>query len=178
MLISLIALGLGCLALLAVFGISLRRLIKSSEAPVTVEWARSFSLSAYAPMERLLDDGDFRFLKTQPGYNRKIEKDLRAKRVRIFSAYLGMMSRDFHRLHTLLGNYLVSVNVDDPEISAELIRQKWLFRRALVLAHLRLRLYALGVGSVSCDALLDAMRKMGQLAGDIPAMMEVPVVGS
>jgi hypothetical protein len=167
----LIALGLTGLGMVVALFTALYRLQKASVAPVTVEWAQSFSLSAYAPMERLLVDSDFEFLKTQPGYSRKIMRELRARRVRIYCAYLAMMSRDFHRLYTLLQQYLLSTRVDNPAISAELMRQKWLFSRELLVAHLRLRLYALGIGSVSCGNLMEAMHKMGALAGDLPAML-------
>jgi len=170
----LIALGLVGLGMVAALGFALYRLQKASAAPVTVEWAQSFSLSAYAPMERLLVDSDFEFLKTQQGYSRKIMRDLRSRRVRIYAAYLGMMARDFHRLYTLLQQYLVSVQVDDPEISATLVNQKWLFQRELVFAYARLYLYSVGIGSVSCQNLMEAMHKMGALAGDLPAMMEAP----
>lgn len=171
----LVTLGLIGLGLMIALTAALYRLHKASKAPVTIEWANSFSLSAYAPMERLLEDADFEFLKTQQGYDRKILRELRARRVRIFSAYLGMMSRDFHRLFTLLQDYLVSANVDDPEISAALVQQKWLFTRSLIVTHIRLRLYAIGIGTVSCSNLLEALRKMGALAGDLPELMPVPV---
>lgn len=173
--ISMLAVGLICLGLVIAFVISLRRLLTPSEAPVTAEWAKSFSLSAYAPMERLLDEGDFEFLRTQPGYNHKIARELRAKRVRIFRAYLGMMARDFTRLHSTLQLYLLSLDVDDPQISAELVRQKWLFQRALLIAHLQLKLYSLGIGSVQCAPLMNAIRSMGQLAGDVPTLLGIPV---
>jgi hypothetical protein len=175
MMIALVVLGFGFLGLITLFVVALRRLFKASEVPVTVEWAKSFSLSAYAPMERLLDDGDFRFLKTQPGYNRKIANELRAKRVRIFQAYLGMMSRDFHRLHATLQSYLLSLDVDDPQISAELVRQKWNFHRALLIAHLQLKLYSLGLGTVSAAPLIAAMGTMGQLVGDVPELLSASV---
>lgn len=172
MMIALVVSGLGLLSLLILFVVALRRLFRASEAPVTVEWAKSFSLSAYAPMERLLDDSDFQFLKSQPGFSQKIAKDLRAKRVRIFHAYLGMMARDFYRLHSTLQAYLLSLDVDDPQIATELVRQKWNFQRALVMAHLQLKLYALGLGSVSAAPLLAAIGSMGQLAGDVPELLE------
>lgn len=170
----LIALGLTGLGMVVALSTALYRLQKASVAPVTVEWAQSFSLSAYAPMERLLVDSDFEFLKTQQGYSRKIMRELRARRVRIYCAYLAMMSRDFHRLYTLLQQYVISARVEDPEISATLVKQRWLFTRELLVAHMRLRLYAVGIGSVSCGNLLEAMHMMGALAGDLPALMDAP----
>ncbi|MCW5965303.1 MAG: hypothetical protein KIT83_14810 [Bryobacterales bacterium] len=176
MIYSLVALGLTGLGLMTALFIALYRLTKASTAPVTVEWAQSFSLSAYAPMERLLEDADFEFIKTQQGANPKILRELRARRVRIFAAYLGMMSRDFHRLYTLLQEYLVSAGIDDPEIAQTLVQQRWLFFRSLLTAQVRLRLYAVGIGTVSCDNLLEAMRKMGALAGDLTELMQQPGV--
>lgn len=171
MMISLAVLGLGLLGLVTLLATALYRLLKASEVPVTAEWAKSFSLSAYAPMERLLDESDFQFLKSQPGYSRSIARELRAKRVRIFSAYLNMMSRDFHRLTSVLQSYLLALEVDDPQISSEILRQKWLFQRALVVAHVQLKLYSLGIGTVSCGSLLNAMRTLGQLVGDVPELL-------
>jgi hypothetical protein len=170
----LIALGLTGLGSAIALSYALYRLRKASIAPVTMEWAQSFSVAAYAPMERLLEDADFDFLKTQQGYDRRILKDLRARRVRIFSAYLSMMSRDFHRLYTLLEGYLLSANVDDPEITATLVQQKWLFSKHLLIAHVRLRLYSMGIGTVSHSNLLGAIRKMAALAGDLPELMQAP----
>ncbi len=176
MIYSLVALGLTGLGLIVALFTALYRLKKASDAPVTVEWAQSFSLSAYAPMERLLDDEDFRFIKSQQGANRKILRELRAKRVRIFSAYLAMMSRDFHRLYTLLQQYLVTAEIDDPDVAATLIRQRWIFYRSILVTQIRLRLYVIGIGSVSCEPLMDAMRKMGSLAGDVTELVQQPVV--
>jgi len=177
MIYSLVALGLTCLGLILALSIALYRLSKASTAPVTVEWAQSFSLSAYAPMERLLEDADFAFLKTQQGCNRKILRELRARRVRIYSAYLSMMARDFHRLYTLLQGYLVNAEIDDPEIAQALLRQRWLFMRSLLITQIRLRLYGMGIGTVSCEHLMEAMRKMGAFAGDIPELLQLPDAG-
>lgn len=176
MLYWLVALGLTGLGLTIALTHALYRLRKASIAPVTLEWAQSFSLAAYAPMERLLEDADFEFLKSQNGYSRRIVRDLRSRRVRIFSAYLSMMSRDFHRLYTLLEGYLLSAKVDDPEITATLVQQKWLFAKALLIAHVRLRLYAVGIGTVSHENLLGAIRKMAALAGDVPELLQVSSV--
>lgn len=172
MIYSLVVLGLTGLGLITALSIALYRLSKASSVPVTVEWAESFSLSAYAPMERLLEDADFEFLKTQQGYSRKILRELRSRRVRIYSAYLGMMARDFHRLYSLVQQYLVSAEIDDAEIAATLVKQRWLFLRCLLVTRIRLQLYSLGIGTVSCAPLMEAMRKMGALTGDFPVMAE------
>jgi hypothetical protein len=82
-----------------------------------------------------------------------------------------MMSRDFHRLTSVLQSYLLALEVDDPQISSEILRQKWLFQRALIVAHVQLKLYSLGIGTVSCGSLLNAMRTLGQLVGDVPELL-------
>jgi hypothetical protein len=176
MIYSLVVLGLIGLGLIVALFTALYRLMKASDAPVTVEWAQSFSLSAYAPMERLLNDEDFHFISSQQGSNRKILRELRARRVRIFSAYLGMMSRDFQRLHMLLQQYLVTASIDDPDIAATLVQQRWRFYRSILITQIQLKLYSVGIGSVSCQPLLEAMKKMGDLAGDVTELVQQPVV--
>ncbi len=171
---SLVALGLTGLGLTIALSIALYRLTKVGSAPVTIEWAQSFSLSAYSPMERLLEDTDFEFIKTQQGSNPRILRELRARRVRIFAAYLSMMARDFHRLYTLLQQYLVNAEIDDPEIAQTLVQQRWLFFRSLLVTQIRLRLYAVGIGTVSSEPLMEAMRKMGSLAGDVTELLQQP----
>ena len=64
---------------------------------VDPEWLKNFSVSSYRPMERLLDEGDIRFLTEHPGYEPGMENRLRADRRRIFRLYLKNLGRDFAR---------------------------------------------------------------------------------
>jgi hypothetical protein len=90
-------------AVVAVFALGFAVLFRGlfsrdSDSAHLAEWLDDFSLDTYRPMERLLNEEDYRFLERQPGYQPAIARQLRAERKRIFRAYLRQLARDFGRL--------------------------------------------------------------------------------
>ncbi len=148
-------------ALLCATGLLIWRLVSSmSVQGVDPEWLRSFSVSSYRPMERLLNRDDLLFLRAQPGYEPSIERELRASRCRVFRMFLKDLGRDFNRLHYALRLMVLYAPSDCPELAKTLLRQKLAFFAALVLVRVRLELYALGFGAVQVRTLISAVDGM------------------
>ncbi len=145
------------LLLLAVVALIWKVLSSTRVRGVDPEWLKEFSVSAYRPMERLLNEEDVEFLKSQPGFRPGMERQLRANRCRAFRLYLRNLARDFNRLHYALRLMVVHAPAGAPDLAGILLRQKVTFFSAWLLARLRLELYALGVGRVEVSGLLAAV---------------------
>ena len=127
---------------------------------VNPDWLRSFSVEQYRPMERLLLEEDVEFLRSQPGYEAGMEKDLRLQRRKVFRAYLRCLGQDFNRLHLALRLLVLHAPEDRSDLAVTLVRQKLVFFGGLGLAHLKLSLHALGVGSVDVRGLVSVLETM------------------
>jgi hypothetical protein len=151
---------LGALAFAAIALV--RRLGQSdSTLPVTAEWIDALSTDRYLPMVRLLDSSDIEFLRSQPGFTRKMESKVRAQRCRIFRGYLTCLDNDFKRVCLALKLVLAHSSVDRPDLASALVHQQVVFASGLVGAHFRLFLYRWGFCSVDCSSLVkifDGMR--------------------
>ena len=162
---------LGALALAA--ATLVRRLGRSdSTLPVTSEWIEELSIDRYMPMVRLLDSADIEFLRTQPGFTRKMEAKVRAQRCRIFRGYLKNLDNDFKRVCLALKLVLAHSTQDRPDLAAALVHQQVMFASGLLGAYFRLFLYRWGLCSVDVASLVkifDGMRL--ELQSLVPAAM-------
>jgi len=147
---------------LVVFGLMMRtfkRLTRRSTFD-PLEWLEEFSVNAYRPMERLLDNRDYTFLAAQSGFEPSIARRLRRERVGVFHSYLAAMIRDFHRL--LLAARVVSVfaSEDQSAFIATLWRVRWSFYAAVLAVEIHVALHWMGVGTVDARRLLASMQRM------------------
>src|SRR5438270_7633371 len=102
--------------ILALAFLLVRRLGSGSESlPVTTEWLADLSDDRYHPMLRLLEETDFRFLRTQKSFTPAMEQRLRAQRVEVFRGYLKMLESDFKRVCTALKIVLIQSASDRPD---------------------------------------------------------------
>ena len=124
------------------------------DLPVTSEWIGDLSQERYRPMLRLLDAGDWEFLRSQPGFDRAMAVKLRRQRCRIFQGYLQRLQADFGRAVVALKVLILQSHEDRPDLSWALLRHQLMFGWGMVLAHLRLFLYRWGIGSVDVSGLL------------------------
>jgi hypothetical protein len=159
--------------LLAVIGVGVLVLVRKLAGPSTVsqcdpEWISNFSVARYRPMLRLLDEADYKFLASRPGYSKKFIENLRAERRAIFRAYLRNLVRDFHRLHIAARMVLVYAPKDRSDLAMTLVKQRLLFTFAIMTVEYRLVLHTFGLGTVDVRnviAALDSMRaNVGNLA--------------
>jgi len=148
--------------IVAAFGVLVGRLLSSTRVrSFDPEAFRHFSTDSYLPMSRLLSRDDIQFLRTQPGYEPRIERELLKARRNIFRVYLRSMGQDFNRLHRALRLMVLHAPEDRSELAVFLVRQKVRFFSALAFAHIKLTLHTLGIGDVDITALvqmLDSMR--------------------
>lgn len=137
-------------------------------------WLEEFSLESYAPMERLLDASDFRFLEAQPGYRPEMGKRLLAERRKIFGQYLGLLIRDFNQLHFFARLMLVHSEQDRPDLARELFRQQVRFYFAVCLVRCKVALYPLGWTALDVPKLLHGLEHMrNQITlGALPAAVD------
>jgi hypothetical protein len=126
----------------------------------TAGWLDCFSLESYAPMERLLEDGDLAFLASQPGYRPEIGRRLMSERRKIFRAYLRLLVRDFNQLMGIGKLMVVYSNRDQAEFARGLRRQQVRFYGQVCALQLQLALYPLGWTSVDAHDLLAALGAM------------------
>ena len=154
-------------AILIAFGISvlffvlLRRQPKStSTVPADAQWLTGFSVARYRPMQRLLTDEDYEFLRRQPGFQPAIARRLRADRRRIFRAYLRNMRRDFNRLHRIATFMVIYGTQERPELISALGRHQRSFRMAYATVQLRLALHVIAGASVDVAPLIRALDGM------------------
>ena len=158
-------------ALLAAFTILFFRLASRFDSKaISPAWLEEFSLESYAPMERLLDASDFRFLEAQAVYRPEVGKRLLSERRGIFREYLGMLIGDFNRLHFLARSILVHSSEERPGLARELFRQQVRFYFAVCLLRCKVAFYPLGWTAVDVPKLLHALENMrGQIAlGALP----------
>jgi hypothetical protein len=169
-------LGLAVVLLLVSFAFLFLRLASRFDAqPHSPEWLDEFSLEDYAPMERLLDQGDFAFLASQPGYRPELAKRLLAARRQAFCDYLYQLVRDFNHLHYLARLMLIHSGQDRPDFASALWRQQITFYFAVCLLRCKVALYPLGWTAVDVPKLLEALQKIrDQVRSAFPQQPQVP----
>jgi hypothetical protein len=175
-LIFLIALGLTMLA--ACFAGLFWKLVSRFDARhCTAEWLESFSLDSYAPMERLLDQSDVRFLASQVGYREEIAKRLMAERRKIYRVYIRHLLRDYNQLAGIGKLMIVYSTQDRQEFARQLWRQQIRFYGAVCSVRVQLALSPLGwtvADGRRLVAALAAMRnQVAMLAPSSQAQLEI-----
>jgi len=154
------ALGLLPIVAIALLWFRLRSQVAISD--VTPEWLDSFSMQRYRPMERLLAEEDFTFLRSLPGYRPEIEQRLRKERRVAFRRYLNRLVRDFHRLHAAARQAVAYSDVDQSHLVGVLVRQRARFAWLLVVTEARLACHAFGFKGVEVGGLVAALDGMGR----------------
>lgn len=155
---ALYTVSLLAIALLAGVYFLVRRL--SAGVPVREadpEWWEHFSAERYAPLSYLLSSEEFAYLRSLPGYQPAVERQMRSSRARICRLFLQEMKDDFMRLQAV-GQALTVAGKCTPEFREQLLRQRVQFSRAWWSVRVQLACWQIGIGSVDVSSLLDAMR--------------------
>jgi len=108
------------------------------------DWDNLFSPSRYKPMERLLDPTDYRFLESQPAFNRKMARRVRSNRVNMFRGYARCLARDYSRVSAAVRILMVHAPVDRSALTGLLLKQRLLFSYNMASLEGRLFLHSLG----------------------------------
>lgn len=122
----------------------------------SAEWWNHFSVERYRPLERLLDERDFAYLRTIPGYDAGVERRLRSERLRVCRLYLRDMKDDFGRLQAV-GQALIVAGRADAGFQEDLFQQKVAFTRAWWLVRIELAGARLGIARVDARRLVATM---------------------
>ena len=143
------------------FGLLFAKLLSRERTlPLPEDWEEFFSPARYKAMERLLDQTDYHYLASMSGSNKKLEKQLRERRVRIFHAYVSCLSQDFTRICNAIKKVMVDSQVDRPDLAGLLMKQHFVFTLTVLSIEFRLVLYNFGLGAPDGRDLVDSLEAM------------------
>ena len=157
---AVLSLGPIALALVLLY----RKLSSQSDSEVALDQCLVLSLEKYRPMERLLQEQDFRFLATQPGFSPQLGRRFRTERRRIFRGYLRNLKKDFGRVSLAFRILIVHSVEDRGDLAASLVRLRLMFAVGMLAVEGRLLLHAAGLGTVDVSGLVASLETMqGQM---------------
>ena len=136
------------------------RRLAATTPSIDGDWLCQLAENRYRPLERLLDERDYRALRAHPACTRKMLRHFRAGRVKAFRGYLKCLSSDFGRVCTAIKLLMVQSAHDRPDLAALLVRQRARFTYYLMLTEFRLCLHGLGIGAVDTAGLVAALENM------------------
>ena len=141
-----------------------RTLASRQNAGVPTDQPLVLAPGKYRPMERLLQEEDFRFLSSQPGFSARLGRRFRAERRRVFRAYLRNLRMDFSRVSQACQMLVIHAAEDRGDLANVIIRQRLVFAVSILAVEGRLLLHAAGVGTVDVHALVGSLETMqGQI---------------
>ena len=165
----------GVFVLLGVAFVALFRTLASGsqKTAAPADWDNIFSPSRYKPMERLLNPVDYRFLHSEAGFNRRLARRLRSRRIEIFRGYMRCLARDFSRVSNALKLVMVHGSVDRSALAGLLLKQRMQFSLHMMSIESRLVLASFGVSVPTVDVqslveTLDALRTQLQVLAAPP----------
>lgn len=131
--------------------------------------SRPVQLERYRPLSRLLDESEFEFLRSQPGYTPRVERALRQQRVKVFRKYLQSLAMDFRRLQKGLRLVIVSAQMDRPDLVKAMYRHAVSFWLMWMGIQLKLSLYELGIRGIRVDveAVVQRLAELKNLAAEL-----------
>src|SRR5580700_2238492 len=112
------------------FAVLFQRLTSRDRASMPLpldDWEGLFSPSRYKAMERLLDETDGNFLRSQPGVKPGVENKLRRSRVQLFRAYMHQLSDDFQRICKALKVLMIHSPVERDDLAGLILKQQFQF---------------------------------------------------
>jgi len=155
------------------FGFLFARLLaRDRVTPLPDDWEDIFSPARYKAMERLLEEVDYRYLSTQPGFGRQLENQLRDRRIHIFRNYVNCLAHDFTRICTAIRKLMVESEIDRPDLAGLLMKQHFTFSLTILFIEFKLVLYSLGMGSVDGRDLVRALDNMCAQLRALSAVVE------
>jgi hypothetical protein len=137
-----------------------RTLASRQNGEVPMDESLALAPGKYRPMERLLQEEDFLFLSSQPGFSARLGRRFRTERRRVFRAYLRSLSMDFGRVSKACQMLVIHAAEDRGDLAQGIIRQRFLFALGILAVEARLLLHAAGVGTVEVHGLVESLEAM------------------
>ena len=137
-----------------------RTLASRQNGEVPMDQSLVLAPGKYRPMERLLQEEDFRFLASQPGFSARLGRRFRTERRRVFRAYLRSLSMDFGRVSKACQMLVIHAAEDRGDLAKGIIRQRLMFALGILAVEGRLLLHAAGVGAVDVRDLVESLETM------------------
>ena len=156
MTVALLALAPSGLAVILLY----RNLASRQNGDFSMDQSLALAPGKYRPMERLLQEEDFRFLSSQPGFSARLGRRFRTERRRIFRAYLRSLSMDFGRVSKACQMLVIHAAEDRGDLAKGIVRQRLLFALGILAVEGRLMLHAAGVGTVDVSGLVESLETM------------------
>lgn len=165
----------GVFVLLGVAFVVLFRTLASGSQKMTppADWDSVFSPTRYKPMGRLLDPVDYRFLESEAGFNRRLARRLRSRRVEIFRGYIRCLGRDFSRVSSALRLLMVHGSVDRSALAGLLLKQRMQFSLHVMSIESRLVLHSFGVSVPTVDV-QSLVESLDTLRAQLQALAAAP----
>ena len=159
---NLLLIPAACFILLGIaFGALFAKLIsRDRTSGFADESAELFSQARYRAMDRLLSQDDQAFLRSQPGWNQRKEKNFRKARVRTFRGYVQQLSDDFNRICKAVKFLIATSEVDRPDLAGLLMKRKFLFAVGMISVEFKLTLYGFGWSCVDVHTLMRTLETM------------------
>jgi hypothetical protein len=129
------------------------------------------STSKYLPMERLLDESEFRFLAAQRGFTPEIGRQFRNDRRRLFRGYLRLLRKDFDRLYEAAKVGMIYCSEDRSELAKVLLAKQLAFRWTLLRIEAGLLLSWTGFGPMPVE---DLIRSLDVMQAHVRALLATP----
>jgi hypothetical protein len=145
---------------------------RSRTSAMPADWDSLFLPFRYKPMERLLDPTDYRFLESQPAFNRKMARRVRSNRINMFRGYARCLGRDYSRVSAAVRILMVHAPVDRSALTGLLLKQRLLFSFSMASLEGRLFMYSLGWTAPTVDvrSMVDSLDSLcAQLRALAPA---------
>jgi hypothetical protein len=114
----------------------------------------------YALLARLLEEGDFDFVRQQPGGSVAMTRRLREARREIVRDYLAELERDFGALHSAAIAMIAFAPEQQGTLALDLAKLRWEFSRNLFVTRFRLNLMQFGYRAFEPSPLVGSVTSM------------------
>jgi len=132
------------------------RLISRDSADVAiVESDDIFSPNRYRVVERLLGEADLQTVKSLG--DRRLEKQFRKVRVKIFRGFMRQLSDDFNQICRMIKLLMVTSDMDRSELTVVILKQQFQFSLSMMSVEIELILYSFGWSGVDTTVLTDSL---------------------
>jgi hypothetical protein len=154
-----IAISVFFLLLAAGFAAVFARLISRDRVLLPlVESDPIFSPNRYRMVERLLAEADLQSVECVGG--KRVERESRKVRVKIFRGYLLQLSEDFDQICKTIRLLMVTSEVDRSQLSGVILKQQFQFSLRLMRIEVELILYSLGYSGIATTGLTESLEAL------------------